>query len=169
MSKNMLFDGILFDLNKFYKLIIKSNLIENKKIQKYYYKKQNNLKIFKNEILNSEEIDKINQIKQFFKKLNKSEEELISFIIILFENKQILKNLYRFIVMKWNKQKLLLSQKYQNINFKLKLQDINVNYFTFTLLLNELLYFIKQEEKIKTNKLLIFIVNCLIGYYTNII
>ena len=133
MSKNMLFDGILFDLNKFYKLIIKSNLIENKKIQKYYYKKQNNLKILKNEFLNNEEIDKINQIKQFFKKLNKSEEELISFIIILFEDKQILKNLFRFIVMKWNKQKLLLSQKYQNINFKLKLQDINVNYFTFTL------------------------------------
>ena len=66
MSKHMLFDGILIKLSELYKTITKSNLIENKKIQRYYFKKTHNLKIFKNEDLNSEELEKNNENYLFF-------------------------------------------------------------------------------------------------------
>lgn len=169
MSKHMLFDGILIKLSELYKTITKSNLIENKKIQRYYFKKIHNLKIFKNENLNNEELEKIMKITHFFKNLNVTENDLTIFIIILFENKQTLKNLFRFMIMKWNKQKLSLPSKYHSINFTIQLENINVNNFTLEVFLEELSKFVKQEKKMKTKKLLLFISNCLIGYYTNII
>ncbi len=171
MSQNLLFEGVLIDLNSVYNLLTKSNLIQNIKVKKYYYKKLNNLPIYKSEELTKSTISKINEIDLFFKPLNLSNSFIFS--LILLENKQTLKNLFRFILMKWNLKKNLLSSKYNLINFQFNLNDIENSNFDFKCLLKQLKLFVKQEQTINlkssNHKLRIFIANCLIGYYTNII
>ena len=171
MSQNLLFEGILIDLNSLYNLLTKANLIQNTNVKKYYYKKQNNLPIYKTDELSKSTIAKINKINLFFKTLNINNVNVFS--LILLENKQTLKNLFRFILMKWNLKKNLLSSKYNLINFQFNLNDIENSNFDFKCLLKQLKLFAKQEQTINlksdNHKLRIFIANCLIGYYTNII
>ena len=144
MTDHLLFNGIIIDLNIFEEKLLKFNYIDRKII----YNKKNLLGI--------------QSIKKIFNLDYKQSKPLL---FIFNQDKQILKNIYRFLLMQWKLKRNLLETE-NNVNFK-----NNLNYFynikkqrDTNIILDEINYFINQDDSIK-QKLIYFIINTLQRYY----
>ena len=144
MTDHLLFNGIIIDL-----------IIFDKKLSNYNY-------IDKQIVYNYKNLKHKQKIKTIF---NLEYPKLKPLILIFNQNNQILKNIFRYILVQWKNKKKLLENN-ENIKFEHDLmffneKKININ---SKIILDEIEYFI-NSDKTKKQTLLYFIINSIQKYY----
>ena len=147
MTDHLLFNGIIINPIIFEKNIKKFNLIK------------------KDILFNPQNLKYKQKIKTI---LNLTYPDIKPFQLILNQSEQILKNIYRFLLVQWKIKKKILSEKFQEYDFEHNLSYFNKHKLNINteIILNEISSFLSQEQDISNKqKLIFFIINTIQKYY----
>ena len=147
MTDHLLFNGIIINPIIFEKNIKKFNFIK------------------KDILFNQQKLKHKQKIKTI---LNLNYPDIKPFQLILNQSQQILKNIYRFLLVQWKIKKKILPEKFHEYDFEHNLSYFNKHKLTINteIILNEINSFLNQEQDISNKqKKLFFIINTIQKYY----